>query len=98
MTHTDTAMANTTTMHVRLRRKTREELDAIAASTGRSRSYLAAEAIESYVALNRWQVEGIEQALAEADAGGPSVSHEDVARWLDSWGDDEELPPPRPTP
>jgi predicted transcriptional regulator len=81
---------------MRLRRKTKEALDRLAASTGRSRSCLVAEAIETYVALDRWQVEGIGRALAEADAGGPSVAHEDVARWLDSWGDEEELPPPRP--
>ena len=31
-----------------------------------------------------------------ADAkAGRVVTHEDVARWLDSWGTENELPPPK---
>jgi RHH-type transcriptional regulator, rel operon repressor / antitoxin RelB len=43
------------------------ELDKLARATRRSRSFLAAEAIRDYVALNSWQIEEIHKALAEAD-------------------------------
>ena len=83
------------TMSVRLSQKTKAELDKLAASTGRTRSYLAARAIAEYVELNRWQVEGIEAAIREADAGAPLVEHEPVAAWLQSWEGDDDVPPPR---
>ena len=62
-------MADTTTMTVRLSQSVHGQLEQLARSTGRSRSFLAAEAIATYVELNRWQVAGIEAAIAEADAG-----------------------------
>jgi RHH-type transcriptional regulator, rel operon repressor / antitoxin RelB len=45
------------------------KLDKLARATQRSRSFLAAEAIRDYVALNSWQIEEIHKALAEADRG-----------------------------
>jgi RHH-type transcriptional regulator, rel operon repressor / antitoxin RelB len=45
------------------------KLDKLAKATQRSRSFLAAEAIRDYVALNSWQIEEIQKALAEADQG-----------------------------
>jgi RHH-type transcriptional regulator, rel operon repressor / antitoxin RelB len=45
------------------------KLDKLAGATRRSRSFLAAEAIREYVALNSWQIEEIHKALAEADNG-----------------------------
>jgi predicted transcriptional regulator len=77
---------------VRLRPEVSEELDALARDTKRRVSDLATEAIETYVNLNPWQIAHIKQALAEDDAGGPAVSHEDVVEWLRSWGTDHELP------
>jgi predicted transcriptional regulator len=38
-------------------------------------------------------VAGVERGLAAADAGR-TVPYEMVRRWLSSWGDEEELPPP----
>ncbi|WP_332681121.1 CopG family ribbon-helix-helix protein [Bosea sp. (in: a-proteobacteria)] len=54
---------------IRLDDETLARLDALAADTDRSRSWLAAKAIESYVALNAWQIEQIKAGLAEADRG-----------------------------
>lgn len=45
------------------------KLDALARSTRRSKSYLAAEAIAAYVELNQWQIGEIEAGIAELDAG-----------------------------
>ena len=54
---------------IRLDDETLAKLDALAADTDRSRSWLATKAIETYVELNAWQVEQIKAGLAEADRG-----------------------------
>lgn len=56
-----------TTMTIRLEEDTKARLDALAESTSRSRSFLAAEAIREYIALNEWQIGEIQTALREAD-------------------------------
>jgi predicted transcriptional regulator len=90
-------MSSTVTFSVRLPTTRKEQLEALAKSTGRSANHLANEAIASYVDANAWQVEEIRKAVAKADAGGPFVPHEQVAPWLESWGTDDELPPPEAT-
>lgn len=45
------------------------KLDALATDTDRSRNWIAAKAIESYVELNAWQIEQIKAGIAEADRG-----------------------------
>ena len=86
----------TVTITVRTSRQTKDQLDALAENMGRSANYLASEAISSYVSENAWQVEAIGKAVADADAGGPSISQEATERWLKSWGSDHELPKPEP--
>jgi predicted transcriptional regulator len=54
---------------IRLDETTIEALDRLARQTDRSRSWLAARAVEEYVALNAWQVGKIEEGIAAADAG-----------------------------
>lgn len=58
-----------TTMTVRLEDEVKDRLDVLAASTHRSKSFLAAEAIKEYVENNEWQIGEIHASLAEADAG-----------------------------
>ena len=89
-------MAKSVAMTVRLKPEVRERLDALARDTKRSTSNLASEAIETYVNLNGWQVAHIKAALAEDEAGGPAVPHEEVMQWVQSWGTDRELPRPQP--
>jgi RHH-type transcriptional regulator, rel operon repressor / antitoxin RelB len=84
-----------TTFTVRLDETEKARLEALARSTGRSRSHLAAEAISDYLADNEWQVAGIQQALASLEAGRV-VEHHPVRDWIDSWGTDHELEMPRP--
>jgi RHH-type transcriptional regulator, rel operon repressor / antitoxin RelB len=71
-------------------------LDELAKASGRSREELAEEALAEYLEVQRWQIAGIEEAVRAADAGELGIPHEDVAAWLDSWGTDDELPPPEP--
>ena len=55
---------------------------------------LAAEAISQFVAVDTWERNRIRTGLAElrSDQG---VSDEEVTKWLDSWGTENELPAPR---
>ena len=61
--------AMSTTMTIRLDEDVKARLDRLAESTHRSRSFLAAEAIQTFVEINEWQIGEIQTALDEADAG-----------------------------
>ena len=58
-----------TTLTIRLESDLKDRLDDLANATNRSKSFLAAEAIQEFVDLNEWQLQEIKTALAEADAG-----------------------------
>ncbi len=88
-------MTASTTLTIRVTQEVKEKLDALARSTKRSKSFLAAEALASYIETNAWQMELIASRVKEADAGGPFVDHERVAAWLDSLGTGRRLPRPR---
>jgi len=62
-------MADTDVLTLRLDSKLKKKLDKLAKATERSRSFLAAEAIREFVALNEWQIEDTKRAVQEADAG-----------------------------
>jgi len=87
----------TTTFTVRVEADVKERLERLAKSTGRSRSYLAAEAIAEYVDVNEWQVSGIRQAIASLDRG-EVVSHDEVRDWVESWDGESERPVPKSPP
>jgi predicted transcriptional regulator len=74
-----------TTLSVRIDPETKKRLEALAKSSRRTKSFLAAEAIAAYVDAESWQVEEIHAGLKELDAGR-AVSHDKVSRWLRSWG------------
>jgi predicted transcriptional regulator len=75
---------NTTTFSVRVGRSTKSRLEKLAKNTGRSRSFLAAEAISAYLDSNEWQVAGIAKALASLDRG-KGIAHARVSEWVASW-------------
>jgi RHH-type transcriptional regulator, rel operon repressor / antitoxin RelB len=81
------------TFTIRVDEADKQRLEALARSTGRSRSYLAAEAITEYLAANEWQIEAIRTAAAETERG-ETVSHEAVRKWVASWDTDQEREPP----
>ncbi len=60
----------------------KKKLDKLAKSTQRSRSFLAAEAIREYVALNEWQIEEIKKAIQQADAGDFATDEEVEAMFM----------------
>jgi predicted transcriptional regulator len=69
----------TSAFTLRLNEATLDALDQLAEKTERSRSWLAAKAIEEYIALNAWQIGKIEAGIAAADRGD-FASDDDVAR------------------
>jgi predicted transcriptional regulator len=66
---------------LRIDESTLEALDRLAEKTDRSRSWLAARAIEEYIALNAWQIAKTEAGIAAADRGD-FADDQDVARIL----------------
>ena len=70
-------MATTTTMTIRLDPQLKAKLGKLANGTRRSRSVLAAEAVETYVDRELAIIEDIELGLADVEAGR-TVSHEDA--------------------
>lgn len=79
-----TSLAMSTTMTIRLEDDTKNRLDELAKATQRSRSFLAAEAIRDYVALNEWQIGEISAALQEADRGAFATDAK-VKGFFDDW-------------
>jgi RHH-type rel operon transcriptional repressor/antitoxin RelB len=84
----------TTTFSVRVGRSTKSRLEKLAKNTGRSRSYLAAEAISAYLDTNEWQISGITRALTSLDRG-KGIAHARVSEWVASWETRKERRSPR---
>jgi predicted transcriptional regulator len=56
---------------------------------------LMTHAIEKYVENEAWQVAVIQEAVDELERGEADLAdHEDVTKWLNSWGSDNEAAPP----
>jgi RHH-type transcriptional regulator, rel operon repressor / antitoxin RelB len=73
-------MPDSATLTVRLDRSLKKRLEAAAARVCRSKSFLAAEAIEEYLAVQEWQIEAIRRGI-EAAERGELVPHDQVKAW-----------------
>lgn len=62
-------MQHTTLVTVRVKPDIAERLEKLAELMDRSKSYLAAEAIEEYLDVQEWRVKAIKEGIAEADRG-----------------------------
>jgi predicted transcriptional regulator len=74
-------MSGSTTLTVRLSPQTKKQLARLAAHTRRTRSYLAGEAITSFVERELATVEGIKRGLDDMHAGRV-VPHKTAMRRL----------------
>jgi predicted transcriptional regulator len=74
-----------TTLTIRLKSDLKDRLDDLANATNRSKSFLAAEAIQEFVDSNEWQLQEIKTALTEADAGD-FASEKELRKTLGKWG------------
>lgn len=72
------------TITFRVNREKREALDAIAKGLDRDRSYILNQAIENYLEMHQWQVEEIEKAIVQADAGDFASEEEVISNPLES--------------
>lgn len=86
-------MSSTTTVTVRIPTRLKNRLNKLADVTARSRSWIAAHALEVYVEDQEWQVAAIRRGIEDVRAGRV-VSHEKVSRWLRSWGKRRKIAPP----
>lgn len=78
-------MSESATMSIRLDHQLKIRLEKLAKATHRSKSYLASEAVREFVELNEWQINEIEVAIKEADAGDFATENE-VRKVMSKWG------------
>ncbi|MEH6548866.1 MAG: ribbon-helix-helix protein, CopG family [Pseudomonadales bacterium] len=82
---------------VRLDEQLEKRLNALAAKTHRSKSFLAKEALIRYIEEEERKQRENEQTMArweEYQETGETVNNEDMMDWLESWGTDVEKPCP----
>jgi predicted transcriptional regulator len=62
---------------VKLPEPVKNRLDRLAKATHRSRSSLVASAVLEMLSVEEWQIQGIKDAMLEADSGN-MIAHEDI--------------------
>ena len=72
-------------LNVRLPADLHGKLEQLTKATGRTKSFLAVQALKGYVETEAWQIEDIEAGLAEADRG-EFASAEEVASFFGKHG------------
>ena len=77
------------TVSAKLAPSVAEKLDLLAKATARSRSFLVAEAIETYVKDQAWQIQAIQEGIKEADKGNFATDKE-VKKVFKKWGVNED--------
>ena len=77
-------MSESSVLTLRLDAKLKSQLDRLSKSMNRSRSFVAAQAIQEFVTVNEWQIDEIRKGLAEADAGD-FATDEEVQQVMKKW-------------
>ncbi len=67
---------------LRLPKETKSRLEELAHATGRTKAFLAIDAIEKYLDIEAWQISAIQDGIKDID-NGESVSIENVKK---DWG------------
>ena len=78
-------MNETVLVSTRVTAEVADRLNALAKSTHRSKSFLAAQAIEEFLNVQEWHVEAIKEGIAAAKKGDVK-SHEQAIAILNTWG------------
>ena len=68
---------------VRVKTDLAERLEKLAESMDRSKSYLAAQAIEEYISVQEWHDQAVQEGIAAADRGELIDFEEVKKRWKD---------------
>ena len=67
---------------LRLPKGTKDRLQELADATGRTKAYLAQDAIERYLELESWQISAIQDGIKAIDEGNV-VQYQDIKK---EWG------------
>lgn len=67
---------------LRLPKETKSRLEELAQATGRTKAFLALDAIEKYLDIEAWQISAIQQGIKDVDSGD-TISIESVKK---DWG------------
>jgi predicted transcriptional regulator len=81
---------------IRMDEELKAKLDHEAAAEDRSSSYMAHKAIEQFLDARAYKREVVLAAYNASLTEKAFVSGEAVDAWVDSWGTDNELAPPKP--
>lgn len=83
-------------LSVRVSPEVRDELEALADATGRTKSFLAAEAIRAYLSTQAWQITAIENAVKKSKSKKAKFyDHAEISDWLETWGTKTSRKPPK---
>lgn len=84
------------TLSVRVSPEMRAQLEELSDATGRTKSFLAAEAIKNYLATQAWQINSIKKAVKKANSKSIRfIDHHKVIEWVNTWGDEDEQERPK---
>lgn len=84
------------TLSIRVPPEMRDQLEELSDATGRTKSFLAAEAIKTYLETQAWQINSIKKAIKKANNKNTQfISHDKVHDWVNSWGKDDEQEIPK---
>ena len=78
-------MSDTILVSTRVSKEVAKRLATLAQSTHRSKSFLAAQAIEEFLNVQEWHVEAIKEGIAAAERGDVK-SNEQAIAILNTWG------------
>ena len=92
MTYTNPAV----TLSVRIPPKVKDQLEELSDATGRTKSFLAAEAIEGYLMTQAWQIKSIKNSVKKANRKDAKfIDHSQVVEWVSNLGSDEDQGKPQ---
>ena len=82
---------------VRLQSEIERPLENLSIKLDRSKNYLINQAIKEFIARKEIADQRRVEKLEAIDSvkSGKGISEEDVNEWLESWGSNSELKPPR---
>lgn len=90
-------MAETTTIEIEVPTAMAERLAELARASERTTAEVARQALDQLLEVDAWHQKAIAEAIAELDAGGPVIAHEDMMAYLDALSRGEKDPPKPPT-
>ena len=73
-----------TVLSLRVPQETIDKLGQLAKATGKSRNFLAVQAMQDFIEREAWQVEEIQVAIQHADAGN-FATDEEISTFFNKW-------------